>query len=105
MSTVEEKLALSEAYSNLLDTVWNMRVHITTGHWIDYGNILNPGTVIRLHWYNSDFWMLTEQEGTGSLNDRWVSSKGESWDVHMMLSHIMRYNLDVEIIFNPHSDH
>lgn len=68
MSTGEERLALSEAYSNLLDTVWNMRVHITTGHWIDYGNILNPGTVIRLHGYTSDFWMLR--------NDGWVSSYG-----------------------------
>lgn len=105
MTTQED---LSEAYNNLLDTVWNTKVHITTDHWVIYGGILNPGTVIRLHNSTSAtdmVWLLSNGEAEGTLNGRWVTNEGYSCDVFTMLANIKRGNLAVEVIFDPHPEH
>lgn len=105
---MQETTPLSEAYDNLLDTVWDTMIYITTGHNIIYGGILNPGTIIRLH--NSTratnpVWLLSNREAEGALSGRWVNNEGYSCDVFTMLNNIKRGNLTVEIIFDPHPEH
>lgn len=105
---MQETTALSEAYDNLLNTVWNTRIYITTGHNIIYGGILNPSTIIRLH--NSTLttnpvWLLSNHEAAGALSGRWVNNEGYSCDVFTMLNNIKRGDLSVEVIFDPHPEH
>lgn len=99
---------MSDAYDNLLNIVWNTKIYITTGHKVIYGGILNPGTIIRLH--NSTrttdpVWLLSNREAAGTLSGRWVNNEGYSCDVYTMLHNIMRGNLAVEVVFDPHPEH
>lgn len=107
MVTWGNTTALSEAYDNLLNTVSETKIYITTGHRIIYGAILNPGTVIRLHNSTSEIdplWLLSNHESSGALGGRWVNDEGYSCDVYTMLHTIVRGNLKVEVIFNPNVD-
>lgn len=72
----------------------NTKFRISTGHWITYECLLDPGTVVRLRNCANEVWMLKHDK-------QWVNCNGESISIEDMLQLIVQPKQVVDVIYCP----
>jgi hypothetical protein len=78
----------------IMDDLLNTRFRISTGHWITYECLLDPGTVVHLRKPANEVWMLNHDK-------QWVNCNGESITIEDMLQLIVQPNQVVDVIYCP----
>lgn len=71
-----------------------MKFCISTGHWITYECLLDPGTAILLRKPTATVWVFNSEE-------QWVNSKGESITIEKMEQYITLPDQVVDVLFAP----
>lgn len=73
-----------------------MEFCISTGLWIAYECLLDPGTTILLRKPTATVWVFNSEE-------RWVNSKGESITIEKMEQYITLPDQVVDVLFAPNA--
>jgi len=73
-----------------------MEFCISTGHWIDYECLLDPGTTILLRKPTSTVWVFNSEE-------QWVNSNGETITIEKMEEYILQPDQVVDVLFAPNA--
>lgn len=73
-----------------------MEFCISTGHWITYECLLDPGTTILLRNHTATVWVFNRAE-------QWVNSKGETITIEKMKEYVLQPDQVVDVLFAPNA--
>ena len=71
-----------------------MEFCISTGHWIAYDILLDPGTTILLRKPTATIWVFNSEE-------QWVNSDGETITIEKMAEYVSQPDQVVDVLFAP----